>query len=93
MDRLVVWGYFGVDHYAPEYLEEVARFLTRYSQSRLILSVGLWSDNGGAVSPASFETALQSIRAGGIQNIWITPSVLMNDTHWQVLGDFWGGHR
>lgn len=93
MDRIVVWGYFGVDHYAPNYLEEVARFLTRYSQSRMILSVGLWSDNGGAVSPESFKIALQSIRAGGIQNIWVTPSVLMNDTHWQVLGDFWGGHR
>jgi hypothetical protein len=93
MDRIVVWGYYGVDHYAPNYLEEVARFLTRYSQSRLILSIGLWSDTGGAVSPESFETALQSIRAGGIQNLWVTPSLLMNDTHWQVLGDFWGGHR
>jgi hypothetical protein len=92
MDRIVVWGYFGVDHYAPEYLREVAQFLSRYDQNRLILSVGLWSDGGGAVTPESFGTALQSIRAGGIQNLWITPSLLMNDTHWQVLRDFWGGN-
>jgi hypothetical protein len=93
MDRIVVWGYYGVDHYAPEYLEEVARFLSQYSQTRLILSVGLWSDTGGAVSPESFRTALQSIRAGGVKNIWITPSILMSDPHWLVLRDFWGGNR
>lgn len=91
MDRIVVWGYFGVDHYAPEYLEEVARFLSQYSQSRLILSVGLWNDNGMAVSPESFGIALESIRAGGIKNIWVTPSVLMGASHWQILDDFWGG--
>jgi hypothetical protein len=91
MDRIVVWGYFGVDHYAPEYLRDVAQFLARYDQNRLILSVGLWSDGGGAVTPESFRTALQSIQAGGIQNLWITPSLLMNDTHWQVLRDFWEG--
>lgn len=93
MDRIVVWGYYGVDNYAPEYLEEVARFLSQYSQTRLILSVGLWSDTGGAVSPESFQTALQSIQAGGIKNIWITPSVLLNDSHWLVLRDYWGGNR
>jgi len=90
MDRIVVWGYYGVDHYAPEYLREVAQFLTRFSQSRLILSMGLWNDNGQAVSPDSLNTAMQAILAGGIRNIWITPSLLMSDTHWQVLRDYWG---
>ena len=90
MDRIVVWGYYGVDHYAPEYLREVAWFLTRFSQNRLILSIGLWNDNGQVVSPDSLNTAMQAILAGGIQNIWITPSLLMSDAHWQVLRDYWG---
>jgi hypothetical protein len=90
MDRIVVWGYFGVDHYAPEYLREVAQFLTQFSQNRLILSIGLWNDNGEAISADSLRTAMQSAQAGGIKNIWITPSLLMGDAHWQVLRDFWG---
>jgi hypothetical protein len=89
MDRIVVWGYFGVDHYAPEYLREVAQFLTQFSQNRLILSIGLWNDNGEAISADSLRTAMQSAQAGGIKNIWITPSLLMGDAHWQVLRDFW----
>ena len=92
MDRLVVWGYYGVDNYPPEYLQEVAHFLTQFHQDKLILSIGLWDDNGQAVSPESFRTAIQSVLAGGIDNIWITPSLLMNDANWQTLADFWGGH-
>jgi hypothetical protein len=90
MDRIVVWGYYGVDNYPPEYLCQVAKFLTQFPQDRLILSIGLWDDNGQEVSPQSFRTAMQSILAGGVVNIWVTPSLLMNDADWQVLADFWG---
>jgi hypothetical protein len=92
MDRLVVWGYYGVDNYPPEYLLKVAQFLTQFPRDELILSIGLWDDNGQAVSPESFRIAMQSVLAGGINNLWITPSLLMNDDNWQALADFWGGH-
>jgi hypothetical protein len=32
---------------------------------------------------------IQAAQQGGIQNMWITPSTLMDDSHWQALVNIW----
>jgi hypothetical protein len=90
MDKLVIWAYLDLDNYPPEYLFDIADFLTRFETDRIILSIGLWSDQAAAITPEVLERAILSSQQGAMPNIWITPSSLMQTGHWQVLADVWG---
>jgi hypothetical protein len=89
-DKLVIWGYFDLDNYPPEYFHDIAQFLTGFDPNRVILSIGLWDGNGLATLPSKLKIAILASQAGGISNLWITPSTLMSADHWQVLDDIWG---
>jgi hypothetical protein len=88
-DRLIIWAYYDLDDYPPEYLEKVAQFLKRFDQNRVIISIGLWDDKYPTTPAEALRTAILSARKGGIYNIWITPSSLMNADHWKVLQEIW----
>jgi len=89
-DKLVIWGYFELDDYPPEYFEDIAQFLKGFGQDRVILSIGLWNKAGGATTASKLETAILASQSGGMPNLWITPSTLMDVDHWNVLEKLWG---
>jgi len=94
VDRLVVRGSSDPNSRSQSSMNAIAQYLARYQKNRLILSIGLWDkdyDIGtpgnqmSALSVADFQSALQ----GGATNLWVTPSFLMSNAHWQTLHDFW----
>ena len=89
-DRIVIWGYFALDNFTPEYLTDVSQFLTQFGQDRVILSIGLWGRNGPVVSADELRRGILASQAGGMPNLWITPGSLMTASHWQVLDTLWG---
>jgi hypothetical protein len=88
-DKIVIWGYFSLDDFQPEYLQEVAQFLSQFDPNRIILSIGLWGKYAPVVSADALKRAVLASQAGGISNIWITPGSLMSADHWQVLDSLW----
>jgi len=89
-DRLVVWDYFGLSGYRPDYTGELGRYLNKYGRDRIIVSVGLWSKGGGVISPDALRQAMQSGLKSEIPNLWITPSLYLSEEHWKALVDVWG---
>ena len=89
-DRLVVWDYFGLSSYKPDYTTAIAHYLNKYGQNRIIISVGLWAAGGGVLSPDALRQAMQAGVKSEIPNLWITPSLYLSDQHWKVLADVWG---
>ncbi len=94
-DRLVVRGSSDPDGRSQSSINTIAQYLARHQKNRLILSIGLWDkdyDTGtpgnqmSALSAADFQSALR----GGTTNLWVTPSFLMSNAHWQILDEFWG---
>lgn len=88
-DKLVIWGYFELDNYPPEYFQDIAKFLKGFGLDRVILSIGLWNQAGGATTASNLETAILASQSGGMPNLWITPSTLMDVDHWKVLEKLW----
>jgi hypothetical protein len=89
-DRLIVWGYFALDGFPPEYLRNVAQFLSGFGQDRVILSIGLWGKSDSVVSADELRRAVLASQAGGMSNLWITPGSRMSANHWKVLDELWG---
>jgi len=90
VDMLIVWCYYYLDGYAPEYLTTVAKYLTKYGNSRIILSIGLWGPNNvNNMSASMLQRGLTAAVAGGITNMWITPSIYMTSSLWTVLANTW----
>jgi hypothetical protein len=89
-DGLVVWDYFGLSGYPPDYTGEIARSLRKYGANRIIISIGLWSRRGEVISPVALQRAMQAALHSDIPNLWITPSLLLSEEHWQVVTDLWG---
>ena len=92
-DRLVVWAYFGLSSYRPDYTAEIARYLKKYGKERIIISIGLWAKGGGVLSSDALRQAMQSGVKREIPNLWITPSLYLSDEHWKVLTDAWSGQK
>ncbi len=89
-DRIIVWGYFAEDGYAPQTFTNVAQFLSKFGQDRVILSIGLWGQNNQTALAGDVQIAIQSAQQGGMPNVWITPYSLTTATHWAVLDQMWG---
>lgn len=89
VDKLVVWGYYYLDNYPPEFLQTAAQYLKSFGPDRIIMSIGLWGPTSALMSPDLLQRGLQASQAGGISNIWITPSILMDNNLWQVLDNNW----
>jgi hypothetical protein len=89
-DRVVIWDYFALNGYRPEFSQNLAELLVQKTDGRAILSIGLWAKNDQTITPAQLEAAILSAQKGGMQDIWITPSLLMTDAHWEVLRRLWG---
>jgi hypothetical protein len=87
---VVVWDYFALNGYKPEYSQNLAEVLLQKTDGRSILSIGLWAKNSQTITPAQLEAAILAAQKGGIQDIWITPSLFMTDAHWDVLRRLWG---
>jgi hypothetical protein len=89
-DKLIIWGYFDLDNYPPQYFYDIAQFLNGFGKDHVILSIGLWSQGGGATTAGNLKAAILASQAGGMPNLWITPGTLMAADHWKVLEDLWG---
>ena len=90
VDMLVVWAYYYLDGYAPEYLTTLAQYLTKFGNSKIIMSIGLWGPNNVNNMPADLlQRGLTASVNGGISNIWITPSIYMSSSLWTVLDNTW----
>ena len=90
VDRLIVWAYYDIDSYSPETLTPIARYFQAFGRDRVIVSLGLWSNQYPQTPPDALQRAMLAAQAGGISDLWITPSLLMTPQHWQVLTDVWG---
>jgi len=84
-DKIILWDYFGLNGKSPDFSAGLARIVAPLGQDRVILSLGLWAANQRTITPAQLELALASAREGGLNDFWITPSLLMSDAHWQAL--------
>jgi hypothetical protein len=91
-DKIVIWGYFSLDDFDPQFLQDVARFLTQFGPDRVILSIGLWGRANPEVTASELERGILASQAGGISDIWITPGSLMTPAHWQILDSLWGSN-
>jgi hypothetical protein len=90
VDMLVIWAYYYLDGYAPEYLTTLAQYLTKYGNSKIIMSIGLWGPNNvNNMSADLLQRGLTASIKGGISNIWITPSIYMSSSLWSVLQKNW----
>jgi hypothetical protein len=89
-DKIIIWGYFALDQFQPEFLKDVAQFLTQFGQDRVILSIGLWGRSTPVVTADELNRAIIASQAGGITNIWVTPGSLMSASHWMALTQLWG---
>ncbi len=89
-DRIVVWAYYDLDAYAPEYLTTISQFLVPFGSNRVIVSLGLWDDIYPRTPADALRRAIISAQAGGMSNFWITPNTLMTPDHWSVLTGLWG---
>lgn len=90
-DRLILWNYFGLSGYAPEYSEEIAAAVAPYGPERIIISIGLWAEHEATVSPEQMGRALQAIEGSPVPNVWITPSHMLGEKHWEIIEARWGG--
>ncbi len=84
-DRLVIWNYFGLNEYDAEYTEDLARYLEKFEDGEIIISIGLWGEDDSTVPPADLRHALNALNHTNIPHFWITPSFLLSDRHWEVL--------
>ena len=99
-DRIIVWGDHNLDEqHAQTALPGFAQFLARYGEKRIIMMIGLWNKSYDAGTPKNAMSSISSedLRTAfflanqrGITNLFITPSFLMTNAHWQVLKDLWG---
>jgi hypothetical protein len=89
-DRVVIWNYFALNGFQPEYSQNLAEVFIKKTSGRSILSIGLWAKNDQTITPAQLEAAIIATQKGGVKDIWITPSLMMTDEHWQVLKRLWG---
>ncbi len=92
IDKLVVWGYYFLENYPPEYLDTAAQFLAKYGRDRVIMSIGMWGPTTALMSPDLFLRGLQASSKGGLSNIWVTPSIYMDDSLWKILDDYWSSN-
>ena len=89
-DRLVVWAYAELAGYPPEYLSEIAAYLSARPESeRFVLSPGMWGEQGELISPEDLGRSVRSAIAGGIKDVWVTPSNLMSAAHWREMAAGW----
>lgn len=84
-DRLVIWNYFGLNEYDAAYTAELARYLEKFGEGKVIVSIGLWGEDDSTVPPADLRHALHALSHTNIPHFWITPSFLLSDRHWEVL--------
>lgn len=92
VDRIVVWAYTDLEGYPPSYAGEIAAYLSsHYRTDQFILSVGLWRPNNKVVPPEMLAKTVASAMKGGALNLWVTPTFLMTEAHWQELAKTWQG--
>jgi len=90
VDKLILWGYPNLEGYPPGYLQEVSAYLSsKYLANRFIMSIGLWGPLGNVVPANDIQTSMQSSVAGGLPDLWITPTHLFTAAHWDVLDVEW----
>jgi hypothetical protein len=89
VDKLIVWGYYYLENYPPEFLETASQLLTKYGSDRIIMSIGMWGPNNAIMPADLFSRGLQASAKGGIPNMWVTPSIYMNADLWTVLDNYW----
>jgi hypothetical protein len=90
-DKIIVWGYFAEDQFAPTAFVQVGQSLSQLGVDRVILSIGLWGATSTTTASASdVQVAIQSAKTGGMPNVWITPYSLTNAANWQSLDALWG---
>ncbi|MGD0003636.1 MAG: hypothetical protein ABSE06_05335 [Anaerolineaceae bacterium] len=89
VDKLVVWCYYYLDGNPPDAMKITALALQKYGAEHIILSIGLWGPNNTVMDATMLQQGIQSAQQGGIPNMWVTPSTLMDGSHWQVLANLW----
>lgn len=89
IDKLIVWGYYYLENIPPEFLTTAAQFLTRYGPDRIIMSIGMWGPNNSTMPADLLARGIQASIKGGMNAIWITPSIMLDDTSWKVIAQLW----
>jgi hypothetical protein len=89
-DRLVLWDYFALNDRPATYTRNLARALSDRAAGRIIMSVGLWAEEG-TISPTDLRTASVASVEGGVNSVWVTPTSLMDPAHWEALRAAWNG--
>jgi hypothetical protein len=47
----------------------------------------LWGSDDSTVPPADLRRALTALSHTNLPHFWITPSFLLNERHWQIIGE------
>ncbi|MBP2385088.1 hypothetical protein [Paeniglutamicibacter kerguelensis] len=81
-DRLAVWHYVGIDEHSRGFSEEYRGSLKKFKTHQLVLSVGLWAENG-TLSNQELDETLQKCK--DIPQLSVTPASLLTEGHWKVL--------
>jgi hypothetical protein len=91
IDKLIVWGYYYLENYPPEFLQTAASFLSRYGSDHVIMSIGMWGPNNTSMPADLLARGIQASIRGGLTEIWITPSIMLDDNSWNVIQQAWAG--
>jgi cellulose synthase/poly-beta-1,6-N-acetylglucosamine synthase-like glycosyltransferase len=87
VDRFVVWDYFAIEGLAPESSARAAAYFDdEFGAERFYLSIGLWKTRG-YIDADELARALAAARAGGAEQIWVTPAKALDDAHWRAIRD------
>ena len=54
------------------------------------MSIGLWGPNNSTMPADLLQRGVLASEKGGLSDLWITPSVMMDESMWQALATAWG---
>ncbi len=97
-DRLIIRSSSEPISRSPEAISAIAQYLAHYQKGRIILNLGLWEKDYepgtakilmSSITAEDLKAGLRSAFHGGVTDLMVSPSFLMQDSHWQVLTEFW----
>ncbi|MGZ4438091.1 MAG: hypothetical protein ACXVW6_10645 [Nocardioidaceae bacterium] len=88
-DRLVVWDDVALQGAPAGFSGHLARALEAWAPGRFEISIGLWRNGRGAVTPRQLRVAVEAAYAGGATRVSVAPASLMTAAHWAALRRAW----
>lgn len=89
-DRLVVWHYVALDGAdGSDESQQTLDALVELGPEQVIVSLGLWGNDDETMPAEQLAEEMTRVRESGLDSVWITPSSLLADEHWEVLRERW----